>query len=439
MDNLTPYSVISKKRNGEKLTKEEIFWAIKGLSNGNMADYQMSALLMAMFIQGMDTKETAYLTDAMLLSGDSLNFDDPTVVDKHSTGGVGDKTSFIIAPIAAAAGIKVPMISGRGLGHTGGTTDKIEAIKGYSTELTLEEFSSLVTNKGIALMGQTENIAPADKKIYSLRDVTATVESIPLITASIMSKKLAEGISGLVMDVKWGSGAFMKTIKDARSLAKSISNTAKRFDKKCMALITNMSQPLGNAVGHSIELIECVEILKGNGPKDLLELSLELSGAMIYLGGQAKTHKAGIKKAKEVIKNGMALKKFEEMVINQGGDSSFIQNYDNLKLASEKLEVKAIKSGFITKIICDKVGLACGDLGGGRKKADDIIDMGVGFYFHKKINQRVKEGDSILTIYYNFQDKEKALEINKRFNEEIIKISPKKTKETELIYERITN
>ena len=272
MPNFSMYEIIDKKKRGKKLSKEEIDWVVQGLMKKKIADYQMTAFLMAIFLKGMTTEETAYLTDAMLYSGKVLSFEGQNVVDKHSTGGIGDKASFILAPIAAACGVKVPMIAGRGLGFTGGTVDKIESVKGFKTNLSLEEFQKRLNKKGIVLIGQTKEIAPADGLIYALRDVTATIDSIPLITASIMSKKLAEGANGIVMDIKSGSGAFMGSISDARKLAKSIIGTAKRFDKKSVALITNMDQPLGNAVGNSLEMIESVEVLKGNGPKDITEI-----------------------------------------------------------------------------------------------------------------------------------------------------------------------
>jgi pyrimidine-nucleoside phosphorylase len=279
------YNIIQKKRDKEKLTKDEITWFIEGLTSGEIADYQMSALLMAIYLNGFDKDETVAITDAMLYSGKVLDFEEQIYIDKHSTGGVGDKTSFIIAPIAAACGVKVPMIAGRGLGHTGGTVDKIESIKGFKTEISLHDFVTLLKERGLVLIGQTSEIAPADKKIYALRDVTATIESIPLITASIMSKKLAEGAKGIVMDVKTGNGAFMAKLSDAKKLAESIRQTGLRFNKNMMTIISDMSEPLGNAVGNSLEIIESIETLKSRGPTDLTELSLSLAGGMVYLAG----------------------------------------------------------------------------------------------------------------------------------------------------------
>ncbi|MFL5784128.1 MAG: thymidine phosphorylase, partial [Bacteriovoracaceae bacterium] len=283
------YGLIDKKKNGEKLTRDEVMWFIQGYTTNIIPDYQMSAMLMAMFLKGMDVTETAALTDAMLESGAQVKFPGKNVIDKHSTGGIGDKASFILAPIAAAAGVKVPMIAGRGLGHTGGTIDKIEAVRGFRTALDLDTFRERLLKDNLVLMGQTPEIAPADRLIYALRDVTATIDSIPLITASIMSKKLAEGANGIVFDIKTGTGAFMRETKDARALGKSLIATSKRFKKKAVALITDMNQPLGCAVGHTHEIIESVETLKGNGPKDLTDLSVALAAHMIHIAGVEKT------------------------------------------------------------------------------------------------------------------------------------------------------
>lgn len=428
--------IIAKKRDGKKLSHEEIRWFIDGLTSGDIADYQMSALLMAIYLNGLDKKETASLTDAMLYSGEVVTFKGNDVIDKHSTGGVGDKASFILAPIAAACGVKVPMIAGRGLGHTGGTIDKIESIKGFKTSLTLKEFKERLNKFGLVLIGQTKTIAPADKKIYALRDVTATVESIPLITASIMSKKLAEGASGIVMDIKTGSGAFMSSMEDARALAKSLRDTASRFDKKMLTMITDMNQPLGNAIGNSLEIIESIDTLKGVGPKDLTDLSVQLAGGMIYLAGKAKTLKEGNTKAQAAIDNGSALKKFKEMIKNQGGDDKVVEDYSRLPIAKEKLEVLATKSGFVAKVECKNMGLHCVSLGGGRKKAEDAIDFGVGLIINKKIGDAVKKGESLVTIYYH--SKQKAL-VQKMANEiiatdmTISKTKPKTLKS--LVYE----
>lgn len=437
MPNFSMYEILDKKKRGNELTKEEIRWVIDGIMNKTVEDYQMSALLMAIFLNGMTTSETAALTDAMLYSGKVVKFEGRNVVDKHSTGGIGDKTSFILAPIAAACGIKVPMIAGRGLGFTGGTVDKIEAIKGFNTSETLENFEKLLNDKGMVLIGQTSEIAPADKIIYALRDVTATIDSIPLITASIMSKKLAEGANGIVMDIKTGSGAFMQSKPMARKLAKSILNTAKRFDRRSVAVISNMDQPLGDAVGNSIEIIECIDVLKGNGPKDVTELSLALAAHMIHIGGVEKTYEKALKKAKESIKNGEALKKFKELIKNQGGDEKVVDDYSRLPLASERTEVLAPKAGWIKSFKNDQIGLLCTELGGGRKVKSDKIDFGVGFVFHKKIGDKLKEGDSIFTIYHNKNQGKKVEQIIERFFNEVVKFSKTKVEKPNTIHEVI--
>jgi pyrimidine-nucleoside phosphorylase len=405
------YSIIQKKRDKEKLTDAEIKWVIDGLLSGVVENYQMSALLMAIYLNGMDKEETKSLTNAMLYSGTVLDFKDKIYIDKHSTGGVGDKTSFILAPIAAACGVKVPMIAGRGLGHTGGTVDKIESVKGFKTDIDLKEFERLLKERGLVLIGQTKEIAPADKIIYGLRDVTATIESIPLITASIMSKKLAEGAKGIVMDIKVGNGAFMKKVSDAKKLAKSISDTGIRFNKNMMTVISDMSEPLGNAIGNSLEIIECVETLKGNGPKDLTDLSVHLAGGMIYLAGLSKTHKEGNAKALKSIKDGSALLKFRELIVNQGGDPSFIDDYTVLPHTDFKIEVKSKKSGYIKATNCEEFGMHAVALGGGRKKASDKIDFAVGIILHKKINDAVVKGENLATIYCHPNQKDLALEI----------------------------
>ncbi len=429
------YQIIQKKRDKGELSNDEIKWVVTNLVDGKIADYQMASLLMAMFVRGMSKKETQFLTDAMLYSGKVLDFKDKKVIDKHSTGGVGDKTSFILAPIAAACGVKVPMIAGRGLGHTGGTVDKIEAITGFNTSLSLEEFQEYLKKYGLVLIGQTKDIAPADKKIYALRDVTATVESIPLITASIMSKKLAEGASGIVMDVKTGPGAFMKTLKDSKALAESIMDTGIRFKKSVMYMITDMSQPLGKAVGNSLEIIESIETLRNKGPKDLTELSLSLAGGMVYLAGLSKTHAEGIKKAREVLENGKALEKFRELIKIQGGDSKFVDDYSMFTKAEHTTDVLSTKDGYISATECEAIGLKCVDLGGGRKAANDTIDFSVGFIIHKRIGDKVKKGEPLLTIHHHNSQMEIVKKITKEFQESIFKISKKKpTKLPKLIY-----
>jgi pyrimidine-nucleoside phosphorylase len=405
------YNIIQKKRDKEILEAEEIKWVINSLLNGTIEDYQMSALLMAIYLNGLNKDETSALTDAMLYSGTVLDFKENIFIDKHSTGGVGDKTSFILAPIAAACGVKVPMIAGRGLGHTGGTVDKIESVKGFKTDIDLKTFEKLLIERGLVLIGQTKEIAPADKRIYALRDVTATIESIPLITASIMSKKLAEGAKGIVMDIKTGNGAFMAKLSDAKKLAKSISDTGNRFNKNMMTVISDMSEPLGNAIGNSIEIIECVEVLRGNGPKDLTDISIHLAGGMIYLAGLAKTHAEGNKKALNSIKDGSALTKFRELIKNQNGDASFIDNYSLLPKTNFSVEVLSKKSGFIKSMNCKEFGMHCVELGGGRKKTSDKIDFAVGLYLHKKVGDKVSKGESLVTIYCHESQAKIATEI----------------------------
>ncbi len=434
------YNLIAKKRDGKELTWAEIEWFIQSLLDGEVADYQMSALLMAIYLNGLSQRETAFLTDAMLYSGETLSFEGQNVIDKHSTGGVGDKTSFILAPLAAACGVKIPMMAGRGLGHSGGTIDKIESIAGFQTSLPLSQFKDLVEKRGLVLTGQTAEIAPADKKIYALRDVTATVESIPLITASIMSKKLAEGANGIVMDIKVGNGAFMRTKDKAQALSKSLRETGLRFHRNMMTIISDMNQPLGKAVGNSLEIIESIETLKGQGPQDLTELSLSLAGGMIYLAGLAKTHQLGIKKAQEALDTGAALKKFRELLVNQGGNPKVVDDYSHLPLAKNIKEVLATKTGYLSQVNNHALGLHCVSLGGGRKKAGDQIDFGVGFLFPKKIGDQIKTGECLARIHFNDGQEEKVAEIEQSFLEENFKISAQKPKSIPpLIYQVDTN
>ncbi len=428
------YNIIAKKRDKKKLTKDEIKWFIDGLVHGDVGDYQMSALLMAIYLNGFDKDETTSLTDAMLYSGKVLSHG-PRAIDKHSTGGVGDKASFILAPLAAACGVEVPMMAGRGLGHTGGTVDKIESIKGYNVALNMDEFAKVLKEVGVVLVGQTGEIAPADKKIYALRDVTATVESIPLITASIMSKKLAEGASGIVMDIKTGNGAFMNTLPKARALAKSLADTGLRFNKSMMTVVSDMSQPLGDAVGNSLEIIESIETLKGNGPKDLTDLSVQLAGGMIHLAGLAKTPAQGVIKAKKALKDGSGLEKFRELLKAQGGDHRVIDDYSLLPMAKNKTQILAHKDGYIASMDCKAIGIHNVLLGGGRRKSSDQIDFGVGFVFNKKIGSRVKKGEAIATIYHNPNQETQVQSIAEDFKKGVVKISTTKIKGPELIRE----
>ena len=436
--NFQVYPLIDKKKKGGKLTDKEIKWFIDGYTHARIPDYQMSAMLMAMFLKGMDVAETASLTDAMLESGEQLKFPGKNVIDKHSTGGIGDKASFILAPIASAAGVKVPMIAGRGLGHTGGTVDKIEAIRGFNTALDLKVFQEKLNSEGLVLIGQTPEIAPADRLIYALRDVTATIDCVPLITASIMSKKLAEGANGIVFDIKTGSGAFMRATKDARLLAKSLIDTSKRFKKKAVALITDMNQPLGNAVGHSNEIIESIETLKNNGPKDLTDISLALAGHMIHIGGVTKTFEQGLKKAKEVLENGKALEEFKKLLISQGGDVNVVDDYSLLAMAPVETKITALKNGWVKNFQNDQIGLLLIELGGGRKTKTDIIDHGVGFYFSKKIGDQVKKGDTIFTIRHHESQRKIVETIKETFHKEVLTMSSTKVKAPKLIIEKLS-
>lgn len=400
---MTTIELTRKKRDGKSLTPDEIIYLVNAYTKKEIPDYQFSAFLMAAFLNGMTKKETASLTEAMLYSGKviDLSMINGTKVDKHSTGGVGDKTSLILAPIVAAAGVYVPMISGRGLGHTGGTLDKLEAIPGFKTNLSLAKYKSVLNKCGAVLIGQTKDVAPADKLIYALRDVTATVESIPLITGSIMSKKLAEGIDGLVLDVKTGSGAFMRKTSDAKELAQSLINTAKAFKKNVIAFITDMNQPLGHYIGNWLEVVESVSVLKGEQVDDLNEVTLNLSGAMIYLGGKAKSIKDGINLSKELIANGKAYEKFLEIVELQGGDVSYLEKMSKYPKTKHSLNILSKESGYIKKIDSYEIGMASLQLGAGRMVKNDIIDPAAGIVFQPKIGDKLSKGDLIATLYYN--------------------------------------
>src|SRR5947207_1510334 len=395
--------LIRKKRDSGEHSREEINFLLSGYTRGEIPDYQMAAWLMATWIRGLTGAEITSLTEAMLHSGEVITFPElpGKKVDKHSTGGVGDKTSLILAPIVAAGGLYVPMISGRGLGHTGGTLDKLEAIPGFNTALTLAEFRSVLRGCGMSLIGQTAEIAPADKKIYALRDVTSTVENIGLICASIMSKKLAEGIDALVLDVKTGSGAFMKQEEDSIRLAEVMVETGKRMGKKVVALITGMDQPLGRMAGHSNEVAESVEVLKGRGPADLRGLSLDLSAWMFYLGERTNSVEEGRRLAETMIATGQALEKFRQGIRLQGGDERVIDEPERLPTARLHFHVSSSGSGFITGANCEQFGIALAMLGGGREKKEDKIDHGVGLEFHKRIGDRAEKGEPLATIHYN--------------------------------------
>ncbi len=395
--------IIRKKRDRESLQPEDIKFFVKGYAEGTVTDYHASALLMAIFLNGMTEEEQLYLTDEMLHSGDVLDWSDiPGVkVDKHSTGGVGDKTSLILAPIAAAAGVVVPMISGRGLGHTGGTLDKLESIPGFDVGLSSEKFREVLEKTGMVLAGQTSQIAPADKKLYALRDVTATVESIPLIASSILSKKLAEGIDALVLDVKVGSGAFMKKQSDATALAKTLVKIGKKAGKQVVALITDMNQPLGTHVGNSLEVIESCDVLKGKVQNDLSELSFELAAHMMVLGKVSDDLESARAKVDDLIQSGAALKKFQEVAAAQGGDALALDDYSRLPAANKTISVQADESGIVQRINAEEVGIAAMVLGAGRAKVDDVIDAGAGIVLHHKVGDSVEKGTSLATVYYN--------------------------------------
>jgi pyrimidine-nucleoside phosphorylase len=395
------YDIICKKKDKGKLTEEEIEFLISGYTSNKIPDYQMSAFLMAIFLNGMGYRETYDLTLSMMRSGEVLDLSSiPGIkVDKHSTGGVGDKVSLVLAPLVAACGVKVPMISGRGLGHTGGTLDKLESIPGFKTNLTLNKFKRNLSKIGVCIMGQTEKIAPADKKIYALRDVTGTIDSLPLIVSSILSKKLASGVDAVVFDVKCGNGAFMQTEEKAKKLAKALVQVGKKMKKKMVALITDMNEPLGEAVGNSLEVIESIEALKGRGPEDLMEVTLALGSQMLILSKKAKSLKEAEKKLLEAIRSKAGLKKFEQMIGLQGGNPDVIHNYDLMPRAKFKIEVESDREGYVKSIQTKEIGLACCRLGAGRNKVDDEIDPAVGFLMKKKKGDYVKKKEPIAFVF----------------------------------------
>jgi pyrimidine-nucleoside phosphorylase len=392
--------LIREKRDGGALSSAEIGYLVEGYTEGSIPDYQMAAWLMAVVLRGMTREETAALTNAMLHSGEvlDLSFLPARKVDKHSTGGVGDKTSLVLAPLVAAGGLFVPMISGRGLGHTGGTLDKLESIPGFRVGLSVPEFHRVLKACGCCMIGQTEKVAPADRKLYALRDVTGTVESPYLICASIMSKKLAEGTDALVLDVKTGSGAFMKKEEDAVFLAELMVETGERMGKKMVALITDMNQPLGRMVGNALEVRECIEVLHGGGPADLRDLCLELAAWMFYLGGASKTVAEGKLLSAQIIASGQAFERFRQMVELQGGDISVIDDPTRLPSAERRVEVHSPGAGYVNAIACEQVGTACVILGGGRERKEDTVDPAVGIVVHKKIGDKVAAGEALCTI-----------------------------------------
>ena len=400
---LRALDIITKKRDAHELSATEIEYFIEQYTRGEIPDYQASAWLMAVLWRGMTREETTALTHAMLDSGEVLDLSafPAAKVDKHSTGGVGDKTSLVLAPVAAAAGLLVPMISGRGLGHTGGTLDKLESIPGLNVNLSIEQFRRVLEKCGCAMSGQTAEIAPADRKLYALRDATATVESPYLICASIMSKKLAEGIDALVLDVKTGSGAFMKREEDAAFLAQLMVETGERMGKKVSALITNMDQPLGTHIGNALEVIEALDILRGQGPMDTRELCLDLAGWMLYGGGIGATPEQGKKRAAALLDSGAGLEKFRQMIALQGGDARVIDDSSLLPRAKHSVDVVASDSGFITGMNCHAMGMAAVILGGGRAKKEDSVDPSVGMIMHHKLGHKVSAGEPLCTIHYN--------------------------------------
>ena len=421
---MRPVDLIRKKRDGGEHSRDEIATLVNGYTRGDIPDYQMSAWLMAIVLRGMSRAEIAALTEIMLHSGAVLDLSSLSgmKVDKHSTGGVGDKTSFLVVPIVAAAGLKVPMISGRGLGHTGGTLDKLEAIPGFNVNLSPAAFRAVLEGCGCCIISQSAEIVPADKKIYALRDVTGTVESPALICASIMSKKLAEGMDALVLDVKTGSGAFMKKENDAIHLAELMVETGERMGKRVAALITDMDQPLGYAVGNSLEIIECIELLRGEARKsqeqggialsaDLLELSIELSAWMFFVADRVSSVEAGRALAHNMIATGKALEKFKEMLrLQGGGDASVVDKPSRLPHAQNTIDVKSATAGFVAAMQCEQVGIASLMLGGGRSKKEDLIDPAVGIVLQKKVGHEVKIGETLCTIHYNAHSEPKLAE-----------------------------
>lgn len=410
-----PAELIKKKRNGHEHTNDELQFIVEQFVNGGLPDYQMSAWLMAVYFQGMTSPESSKLTELMMNSGRVLDFSylPSTAVDKHSTGGVGDKTSMILAPLVAAAGVPVPMIAGRGLGHTGGTLDKLEAIPGFRVGLTLDEFKKQIENLGVAIIGQTKEICPADKQMYALRDVTGTIESLPLICASIMSKKLAEGIGGLVLDVKYGTGAFMKTLEDAKLLADKLMAIGTNHKKRVATIISNMDQPLGRFIGNSLEIGECVSILNGQSflgknPEDFhdtRELTLDLAGHMIWLGGKAASFEQGLKMAQDTLSSGAAWEMFQRLCKEQGGDLKKMQ------IPNDQYQIKANEDGFITAYDTEKIGLTSLELGAGRMRASDQVDHTAGIEIHKKLGDPIRKGETLFTLYG--KDIENRLKIEK--------------------------
>lgn len=405
--------VIEKKRNGEVLSKEEITFFVNGYTDGSIPDYQASAFLMAIYFTGMTAEEQGYLTMAMVESGDQIDLSgiEGIKVDKHSTGGVGDTTTLILVPLVAACGVPVAKMSGRGLGHTGGTLDKLEAIEGFHIELTEEQFVKQVNDLKLAVIGQSGNLTPADKKLYALRDVTATVDSIPLIASSIMSKKIAAGANAIVLDVKTGDGAFMKTEAEAKALAESMVAIGKQVGRQTMAVISDMSQPLGFAIGNALEVIEAIDTLKGQGPDDLTELCLVLGSKMIVAGGKADSIDEARDLLKAVIADGSALELFGKLIEAQGGNAAIIHDVSLLPTANYQIEVPALTSGYVTKMEADDIGVAAMLLGAGRATKEDEIDLAVGIVLRKKIGDAVQQGEPLAIIHTNTENVERSIEL----------------------------
>ena len=426
--------LIQRKRDGEELAPDEIEFLVEGYTSGDIPDYQMSAFLMAVFYTGMSDREVTRLTDCMLRSGDLVDLSSvPGVkVDKHSTGGVGDKTSLIVAPLAAAAGVVVPMMSGRALGYTGGTLDKLESIPGFRTNLSTDEFRKQLTEQGLCFIGQTERLAPADGKLYALRDVSGSVESIPLIASSIMSKKLAEGVDALVLDVKVGNGAFLKKQVDARRLAQMMVSIGRPRDKKVQALITDMSQPLGYAVGNALEVMEASQTLQNAGPTDLTRLSIELAARMIYLGKKAGTLDEARRTAEQLLVDGSGYQKFKDVVAAQGGNPQALDKFELLPNATGMREITSPRGGYVSLIDAEDIGKASNMIGAGRDKKDDAIDPAVGIILEVKVGEKVDAGSVLCRIYYTREDRvEDAAEVV----EDAFRISAQKPDERELILE----
>ncbi|KRN57868.1 pyrimidine-nucleoside phosphorylase [Carnobacterium divergens] len=428
--------IIEKKRDGQELTKAEINFVITGYTKGTVPDYQMSALAMAIYFKDMTNQEITDLTMAMVESGEQIDLSaiHGIKVDKHSTGGVGDTTTLVLAPLVAAVGVPVAKMSGRGLGHTGGTIDKLEAIKGFNVEISNDEFIQLVNRDQVAVVGQSGDLAPADKKLYGLRDVTGTVDSIALIASSIMSKKIAAGADAIVLDVTTGDGAFMKNEKDAERLAKTMVQIGKLANRQTMAIISDMSQPLGLAIGNSLEVKEAIDALKGEGPADLMEMVYVLGSQMVVLAKQADTLEEARELLKEAIQSGAATTKFKEMIRNQGGDDSIVDRPENLPQAEFVIELPAKESGYISEMVADQLGIAAMLLGAGRRTKEDTIDYSVGLMLHKKVGDSVTAGEPLVTVYANSQ----AIDDVKTKIYENIFITKEKVAEPTLIHQIIT-